>query len=95
MLGELALAYLMSGESDEALRHADLSIARRPAYFYAHVLKVNALVASGRMPAARRAVRELRRAKPSFEPGDIDWVPFRDRNWNERLKQAVMEAETG
>ncbi len=95
MLGELALAYLMSGELDEALRHADLSIARRPAYFYAHVLKVNALVASGRMPAARRAMRELRRAKPSFEPTDIDWVPFRDRSWNDRLRQAVIEAETG
>lgn len=95
MLGELALAYLMRGEFDEALRHADLSIARRPAYFYAHVLKVNALVLSDRMPAARRAVLELRRAKPNFDPDDIDWVPFRDRSWNERLKHAIALAETG
>lgn len=95
MLGELALAYLMCGELDEALRHADLSIARRPAYFYAHIIKINALVLSGRMPAARRALLELRRAKPGFDPDDIDWVPFRDRSWNERLKHAVIAAETG
>jgi TolB-like protein len=95
MLGELALAYLMRGELEEALRHADLSIARRPAYFYAHVLKISALVQSERMSAARRAVIELRRAKPNFDANDIDWVPFRDPSWNERLKQAIVAAETG
>lgn len=95
MLGEMALAYLMRGEHDEALRHANLSIARRPAYFYAHIIKVNALVLSDRMSAARRAMIELLRAKPNFMPENIDWVPFRDRSWNERLKQAVIEAKTG
>ncbi len=93
MLGEMALAYLMCEQFDEALRHSNLSIARRPAYFYAHVLKVNALVRSDRLPEAQRAVRDLRRAKPNFAPEDIDWVPFRDSSWNARLKQGIADAE--
>lgn len=95
VLGEFAIAHCMLGEFGEAQRHADLSIARRPAYFYAHAVKINALVRNDRHAAAKLALAQLYRARPSFQPEDLDWLPFRDRAWNEFLKQGVALAEAG
>lgn len=95
ILGEIAVCHCMLGNFDEAVRYADLSLLRRPAYFYAHVSKINGLVRGGKLPAAKRALAALHRAKPGFQPEFVDWLPFRDRSWNEFLKEGVRLAECG
>ncbi len=95
VLGEMAVSYLMMEQWTDAIRHADHAIARRAAYFYAHVVKVNALVRSGNLSAAKKALAKLYEAKPGFLPSDVDWLPFRERRWNDFLKQGIALAEAG
>jgi TolB-like protein len=89
---EFAVAYWMLGNWAEAVNYADQALIRRPAYWYAVVIKINALVGSGDLPAARRAYSELMTVKPDFTPQFIDWVPFVDPVWNRRLMEGVATA---
>lgn len=82
-LGELAISYCMLGRWDEAIDHANQSLVRRPAYWFAHMVKINTLLRKGDIAAAEEAYRTLMTAKPSFALGFIDWVPFVDRSWND------------
>lgn len=91
-LGEMALAHCLLGQWAEAVRHADLSIARRPAYAHAHVIKINALVRQGKAKAARQALDALHRARPAFLPSDIEWLPFEDGKWIAFLKEGIALA---
>ncbi len=95
VLGEFAVANCMLGEYAEAVRYADLAIARRPAYFFAHVSKINGLIRSNQRAAAQKALQALHKARPSFLPSDLDWLPFAERRWNEFLKEGVAQAEAG
>lgn len=88
-LGELALAHTMLGQWPEAIEHATLSLARRPAYWYAHVLKINALVRIGQLDAARIACDELLAIKPTFSRRFLDWLPFVDRTWVDHLVEGL------
>ncbi|MDP2378516.1 tetratricopeptide repeat protein, partial [Reyranella sp.] len=88
-IGELALSHWMLGQWEEAVDHADQSLIRRPAYWYALVIKINALVGGGDLAAARRAHGELMTVTPEFTPQFIDWTPFIDRSWNRRLAEGV------
>lgn len=94
IIGELALSYWMLGRWDDAIDHADQSLVRRPAYWYALVIKINALIGKGDRAAARRAYDELMTLKPDFTPRFIDWTPFIDRTWNQRLADGIA-AVTG
>jgi TolB-like protein len=94
LLAEIAMAKAMSGRWDEAVAAADQSIARRPAYWYAHVVKIHALLGRGDRDAAAAAAAALRAVRRDFEPGFIDWVPFVDPGWNARLKASVVAAAT-
>ena len=89
IIGELALSYWMLGRWDDAIDHADQSLVRRPAYWYALVIKINALIGKGDRAAARRAYDELMTLKPDFTPRFIDWTPFIDRTWNQRLTDGI------
>jgi TolB-like protein len=91
-IGELAVSHWMLGRWAEAVDYADQSLIRRPAYWYVIVVKISALVASGDLPAARRAFAELMTMKPEFTPQFIEWTPFIDRSWNQRLADAVAVA---
>ncbi len=84
-LGELALAHTMLGHWAEAIEHASLALTRRPAYWYAHVLRINALVRSGNPAAAAAAADDLVAAKPNFSRRYLDWLPFVDRSWVDHL----------
>lgn len=95
VLGEMAIAHFMLEEYPETLHHAELSLARRPAYFFAHVMKIAASVELGRTSDARAALARLYQVKPGFRLDDLDWQPFADRSWTERLKDRVRQAETG
>jgi len=88
-LGELALAYTMLGRWDEAAEHASLSLARRPAYWYAHVIRINALARSGNLTAARVATDELLAVKPNFSKHYIDWLPFVERTWIDHFVEGL------
>ncbi|MGO3932241.1 hypothetical protein NP284_28505 [Rhodopseudomonas pseudopalustris] len=88
-LGEMALAYTMLGRWAEAAEHASLSLARRPAYWYAHVLKINALVRSDNFAAARVAADELLAVKPNFSRHYIDWLPFVERTWIDHFVEGL------
>ena len=91
-IGELALSHWMLGKWAEAVDHADQSLVRRPAYWYALVIKINALVGAGDLAAARRAHDELLTVTPDFKPAFIEWTPFIDRTWNRRLAEGVAMA---
>lgn len=98
IIGELAVSYWMLGRWPEAVSEANQSITRRPAYWYAAVVKVNALVGAGDLEAARRAFDELLTVKPDFRPEYVDWIPFLDPAWNQRLKEGlakVMPVDAG
>lgn len=90
--GELALASLMLGDCATAVSEADGALARRPGYLYAHALKIAALWTSDDKPRARKAAAALVRIRPGYDPIALEWLPFRDRSWNYRLRQAVAAA---
>ncbi len=90
--GELAIAYLMTGALGDALEQADLSLTRRGAYWFSHVVKVNALVRSGDLASAKAAVVELKASIPRFGLHFIDWVPFMDNHWNRFLADGMNQA---
>jgi len=91
IIGELAMAHWMLGQHAEAIAEADQSLIRRPAYWYAAVVKINALVAAKNLPAARRTLDELLSVKSDFAPSYIEWIPFIDKRWNERLAEGLAK----
>lgn len=90
--GELATTCLMQGKWDEALLHAETSLAARQAYIHGHVAKVNALIRLGRMAEARIAHKELYLANPGYKPSFIEWIPFLDSTWHEFFKEGLNRA---
>lgn len=91
-LGELAAAYSLLGDWPAAIATADRSLDLSPGYFYARVLKIGALVRSGRMEEARseKAVFEARH--PDFTPMRIRWIPFTDKSINETMLENFTAA---
>jgi tetratricopeptide (TPR) repeat protein len=92
VLGELSVAHAMLGNWELAVEHADQSLIRRVAYWYAHTLKINALARQGKLSEAHWAVSELQAAKPDFGLKAIDWLPFIDRKWNDFIREGLMMA---
>ena len=92
VLGELAIAYCMLGEWDQAIDHANESLLRRVAYWYAHCSKINALARKGNLTEADFALRQLEEAKPDFSLSYVDWLPFVDRKWTEFIKAGLRMA---
>jgi TolB-like protein len=88
-LTELALAFSMLGMWTEAIEHADHALARRPAYWYAHIIKINALARTGQLSAARDALNELLSVKPNFSSRYIEWLPFVDRAWIDHFVEGL------
>ena len=90
--GELALANLMLGDLPQAVGEADAALARRPGYVYGHALKTAALWIDGDEPRASEAAATLLRVRPRYDPSALEWLPFKDRSWNARLRDAVAAA---
>lgn len=88
-LGELAVAHLMLGNFDAAAEFADDAIMRRSAYWYAHVVKINALARNGQLAQARFALSDLYDSNAGFKEEFIDWLPFIDSSWNDFLKAGL------
>jgi tetratricopeptide (TPR) repeat protein len=90
--GQLAMTALMRDDVAMAVGQADAALAARAGYWFAHVIKINALARSENGSAAREALSALMTGKPSFDAGCIDWVPFVDPAWNAYLKQGLALA---
>ena len=91
---ELAAALLLNGRYDEALVHADHAMSRRAAYWFAHVVKVNALVRLDRQADAKAALADLMLAKRDFTEHFIEWQPYVDPRNNQFLKDGLNLAAT-
>lgn len=89
ILGELALAYWMLGRWEESIVEANQTLIRRPAYWYAAVIKLNAQVGIGDEKGARSTFDEMMTNRPNFKLRFIEWTPFVDPAWNRRLIAGV------
>jgi TolB-like protein len=89
VLGELAMRSSLLENYREAIAYADLAIVRREQYWYAHMIKIDALVRLGEKQQAKAAFEELKIARPGFTIEYIDWIPFEDRSVNHRFVEAV------
>jgi TolB-like protein len=92
ILGELAMAHFLLGDWPRAIDYADQALIHRAAYWYAYVIKINALVRSGAVEQAGAILRELLAAKPGFTADLMDWVPFADEQRATAFKEGVAEA---
>ncbi|TXL82187.1 tetratricopeptide repeat protein [Vineibacter terrae] len=92
--GELAVAHGMLGQWHEAAEHADQSVVRRPGYWYAQVIKINALARTGNPAAAALTLGELMAAKPDFSEKFLTWLPFVDRTWVDGLIDGLRIASS-
>lgn len=89
VFGELAMRSSLLGDFREAIAFADLSIVRREQYWYAHMIKIDALFRLGETQQAKVAFEELRAVRPRFATTYIDWIPFEDRSVNHRFVESV------
>jgi TolB-like protein len=88
-LGELATAECMIGRWTDAADLAEQSLIRRPAYWLAHVVKINALARGGDAHGVAMAIETMGRACPGFDDNSIDWLPFVDSRWNAFFKEGL------
>jgi tetratricopeptide (TPR) repeat protein len=93
VLGELAIAYFMSGNLELALERAEQILQFRPGYIPAHVIKVNALVSSGEIGAAIACYEQLIARKPELVDAMFDWMPFREQRWETFLRSGLIAIE--
>lgn len=89
VLGELAMRSSLLGDYRESVDYADLAIVRREQYWYAHMVKIDALLQLGERNQAAAASDELRRLRPHFSSNYIDWIPFEDRALNQRFAESI------
>ncbi len=92
-LGELATAYWMLERYDEALEIALRIQTTHPGYVLAHVLETASHSGAGRLDEARRARAKMLDEKPESYRSMLDWIPFQDPRWVDKLRRAV-EFET-
>lgn len=95
VLGELAMRSSLLGDYREAIAYADLAIVRREQYWYAHMVKIDALYRLGEAQQAKSAFEELRAVRPRFTTTYIDWIPFEDRSVNHRFVESVASLSAG
>lgn len=94
-LTELGLAFSMLEKWSDAVEHVDHALARRSAYWYAHVIKINALIRTGASAAACAAVDDLLSVKPNFSMRYLDWLPFVGQKWTDHFIEGLKMVPTG
>jgi tetratricopeptide (TPR) repeat protein len=92
---EFALTSLLLGQYDAAVEWADRALLLRPGYWYAEIIKIYALVETGRIEAAHDLYGEMSRQHPAFGEDYVAWVPFVDRGWTERIMARLQIAARG
>ena len=94
-LGELAMAYNMLGRWSDAIENAEQALFRRPAYWYAQIIRINALARSGASQAAAQAYKDLLAIKPDFSVAYLNWLPFADQAWIDHFIEGLRMASGG
>lgn len=92
--GELAAAHLMIGECEAALEFSEMSLARRSAYWLAHVVRIGAFVGLGKTSEAADAMKELHQSNRGFQLSHIDWLPFLSSSKRDFLKHGLNLAQS-
>jgi TolB-like protein len=90
-LAEMAMAYFILGRWSDAIENAEHALGLRPAYWYAHVIKISALSRSGERAKAEVAMGELLRTKPKFNMAYLEWIPFLDKKWTDYLMHGLSD----
>lgn len=90
---ELGVSRSILGEYERAVEWTDRALLQRPAYWYAHVVKIHALISSDDEIGAKAASREFAALHPRFSRAAIDWIPFLDRRWVDRLCSSLSRAD--
>lgn len=91
--GELAMAYLSNGELNEAVKHADQALIRRPAYWYASLIKCIALKQTGALSAALSIYSSILNDRPDFGAEYVEWLPFVNAEFQKKLKDELRKIE--
>jgi tetratricopeptide (TPR) repeat protein len=87
--GELGTAYWMLGRYEESLAIAQNIQGTHPNYVLAHVLETASYSAMGCLGDARVARAQLLDEKPHLYRAMLDWIPFHDRAWIEKLRNGI------
>lgn len=87
--GELGTAYWMLGRYEESLALAQNIQGTHPGYVLAHVLETASYSALGCMDEARAARAQLLDRKPHLYRAMLDWIPFHDGVWIEKLRGGI------
>ena len=87
----LAIAYYVSGRHADALRQADAILVRSPRHAYAHAMRAAALASLGRVEEARRAVEDVNRLDPLFDPDNYG-ARFQDKKYTAMLREGLRKA---
>ena len=85
------MAFFILGRWSDAIEHAEHALGLRPAYWYAHVIKISALTRSGDPARAEVAMSELLRTKPKFTKAYLEWIPFLDKKWTDYLMEGLPD----
>jgi tetratricopeptide (TPR) repeat protein len=92
---EIAMSWMQQRRYDLSVEWADRALILRPGYWYAQTIKIHSLVQNGDWESAHRLGDEFRRSHPHFNKDYLEWVPFADRSWVQRLAASVHIATDG
>ncbi|MEO1540514.1 MAG: tetratricopeptide repeat protein [Pseudomonadota bacterium] len=86
-LAELGMAYLMLGEHQKALDHANHALRFRPNYWYAQITRLHASLALGDERLIAHARADFARNGTRVIQAHFRWLPFKDKSWTKSLKE--------
>jgi tetratricopeptide (TPR) repeat protein len=92
---EIAISWMRLQRYDLCIEWVDRALILRPGYWFAQTIKIHALVQNGDWEGAHKLGDEFRRSHPNFTRDYLEWVPFFDRNWVQRLSASVNIATDG
>lgn len=88
-VGQLAVVLWMLGRYDEALVRVAEIQATHPGYVLAHIMEVACLTEMGRTEEADAARARIASAGLSKYEAVLDWMPFVDARWTDRLRSVL------
>ncbi|MFK7753693.1 MAG: hypothetical protein AB8B51_14215 [Sedimentitalea sp.] len=86
---ELAAALLQTGQYEEAWERATVGVARKPRYWYAHLVRILAARKIGDAWRIQNAQTGLKDSNLRLTPDHLDWLPLRDSEFREELASAM------
>ena len=92
-VGQLAVVLWMLGRYEEALTRVLEIQATHPGYVLGHIMEVACLTGLGRPEEADLARARMESAGLAKYEAVLDWMPFVDARWTERLKGFLTSAD--